>query len=51
MSPSQVTETLAKGLAADPVFGDLLANHYLHLRYEVDLKRVVEIRNLRFSVF
>jgi hypothetical protein len=51
MSPSRVTETLANGLAADPVFGDLLANLHLHLQHEVDLERVVEIIDLRFSVF
>jgi Tetracyclin repressor-like, C-terminal domain len=42
MSPSRVAETLAHGLAADPLFYDLLVN--LHLEREVDLDRVVEIR-------
>jgi hypothetical protein len=37
MPPPQVTETLANGLAADPVFGDLLANLHLHLQHEVGL--------------
>jgi AcrR family transcriptional regulator len=43
-SPSGVAETLANGLAADPLFCDLLANLHLHLEHEVDLDRVVEIR-------
>jgi AcrR family transcriptional regulator len=44
MSPSRVARTLANGLAADPLFCDLLANLHLHLEHEVDLARVVEIR-------
>jgi hypothetical protein len=44
ISPSRVAETLANGLAADPLFCDLLANLQLHLEHEVDLERVVEIR-------
>jgi AcrR family transcriptional regulator len=44
MSPSRVAETLANGLAADPLFCDLLANVHLHLEHEVDIDRVVEIR-------
>ena len=44
MSPSRVAETLANGLAADPLFCDLLANLHLHLEHEMDLDRVVEIR-------
>lgn len=44
MSPARVAETLANGLAADPLFCDLLANLHLHLEHEVDLDRVVEIR-------
>ncbi len=44
MSPSRVAETLANGLAADPLFCDLLANLHLHLEHEVDLDRVIEIR-------
>jgi hypothetical protein len=51
MSPPRVTETVASGLAADPLFCDLLANVYLHLEHEVDLERVVEIGDLRFSGF
>lgn len=44
MSPSRLAETLANGLAADPLFCDLLANLHLHLEHKVDLDRVVEIR-------
>ena len=44
MSPSRVAETLANGLAADPLFCDLLANLHLHLEQAVDLDRVVETR-------
>ena len=44
MSPSRVADTLANGLAADPLFCDLLANLHLHLEHEVDLDMVVEIR-------
>jgi AcrR family transcriptional regulator len=44
MSPERVAETLAKGLAADPLFCDLLANLHLHLEHEVDADRVIEIR-------
>lgn len=44
MSPSRVAETLADGLAADPLFCDLLANLHVHLEHEVDLDRVVKIR-------
>jgi AcrR family transcriptional regulator len=43
MSPSRVAETLANGLAADPLFCDLLANLHLHLEHEVDLDKVAEI--------
>lgn len=43
-SPALVAETLANGLAADPLFCDLLANLHLHLEHEVDIDRVVEIR-------
>jgi AcrR family transcriptional regulator len=46
MSPSRVAEALANGLAADPLFCDLLANLHLHLEHEVDLERVVEIRRI-----
>ncbi|MCV7350547.1 TetR family transcriptional regulator [Mycobacterium parmense] len=43
-SPTRVAETLANGLAADPLFCDLLANLHLHLEHEVDADRVVDIR-------
>ncbi|HEU0190471.1 MAG TPA: TetR family transcriptional regulator [Mycobacterium sp.] len=44
MSPSRVAEALADGLAADPLFCDLLANLALHLEHEVDLEQVVEVK-------
>ena len=43
-SAPRVAETLANGLAEDPLFCDLLANLHLHLEHEVDVDRVVEIR-------
>jgi AcrR family transcriptional regulator len=43
-SPPRVAETLANGLAADPLFCDLLSNLHLHLEHEVEIERVVEIR-------
>lgn len=46
MSPTRVAATLAGGLAADPLFCDLLANLHLHLEHEVDLDRVVEVRRI-----
>ena len=45
-SPSRVAETLATGLAADPLFCDLLANLHLHLEHEVDVEKVVEVRRI-----
>jgi hypothetical protein len=51
MSPSRAAKTLANSLAADPFFGNVLANLHLHLKHKVDLERVVEIRDLRFSGF
>lgn len=44
MSHSRVAEALANGLAADPLFCDLLANLHLHLEHEVDVDRVVEVK-------
>lgn len=44
MSPLRVAETLAHGLAADPLFCDLLANLHLHLEHEVEVGRVVEVK-------
>jgi hypothetical protein len=49
MSPSRAAKALANGLGADLFFCDLLANLHLHLEHKVDLERVVEIRDLRFS--
>jgi hypothetical protein len=51
MSPSWAAETLANGLAADLFFCDALANLHLHLEHKVNLERVVEIVDLRFSDF
>jgi AcrR family transcriptional regulator len=44
MSQPRVAETLANGLASDPLFCDLLANLHLHLEHEVHIDRVLEIR-------
>ena len=44
ISPARVAGTLANGLAADPLFCDLLANLHLHLEHEVDIERVADIR-------
>ncbi|OBJ54000.1 TetR family transcriptional regulator [Mycobacterium asiaticum] len=44
LSAAQVAEVLANGLAADPLFCDLLANLHLHLEHEVEIERVIEIR-------
>ncbi|OBK15079.1 TetR family transcriptional regulator [Mycobacterium asiaticum] len=44
LTPEQVAEVLANGLAADPLFCDLLANLHLHLEHEVEIERVIEIR-------
>ena len=51
MSPSRAAKTLANGLAADLFLCDVLAGLHLHLERKVDLERVVEIRDLRFSGF
>jgi hypothetical protein len=51
ISLSQVSKTLANGLAADLFLCDVLAGLHLHLERKVDLERVVEIRDLRFSGF
>ncbi len=51
MSPSRAAKTLANGLAADLFFYDALANLHLHLEHKVNLERVVEIVDLRFSDF
>ncbi|MBX9640723.1 MAG: TetR/AcrR family transcriptional regulator, partial [Mycobacteriaceae bacterium] len=44
MTAERVAETLADGLAADPLFCDLLANLHLHLEHEVEIERVIDIR-------
>jgi len=46
MSPARVAEALAQGLAADPLFCDLLANLHLHLEHEVALERVLEFKEV-----
>jgi AcrR family transcriptional regulator len=46
MSPSRVAGTLADGLAADPLFCDLLANLHLHLDHEVEIDRVLEVKQI-----
>jgi len=46
MSPRQVAETLADGLAADPLFCDLLANVPLHLEHAVNIDRLVEFKQV-----
>jgi hypothetical protein len=51
MAPSRTAATSADGLAADPLFCDVVANLPLHLKREVDLETVVKIRDLRLSGF
>jgi AcrR family transcriptional regulator len=46
MSPTRVARSLAEGLAADPLFCDLLANLHLHLEHEVELERVLEFKEV-----
>src|SRR6202044_1700467 len=46
MSPARVAEALAPGLAADPLFCDLLANLHVHLEHEVALERVLEFKEV-----
>lgn len=45
-SPARVAEALVHGLAADPLFCDLLANQHLHLEHEVDVERVAEVKQI-----
>jgi AcrR family transcriptional regulator len=45
-SPARVAEALVHGLAADPLFCDLLANLHLHLEHEVDVERVAEVKSI-----
>lgn len=49
MSAPRVAEALANGLAADPLFCDLLANLHLHLEQEVDVDRVIEVKRTSSS--
>jgi hypothetical protein len=42
---------MANGLAADPFFCDVLASLHLHLKRQMDLQSIVEIRELPFSEF
>ncbi|WP_373142164.1 TetR family transcriptional regulator [Mycobacterium marinum] len=44
MTESRVAAALADGLAADPLFCDLLANLHLHLEHEVEVDRVVQVK-------
>jgi AcrR family transcriptional regulator len=46
MSPSRVAKELVDGLAADPLFCDLLANLHLHLEHEVEIDRVLEVKQI-----
>jgi AcrR family transcriptional regulator len=46
MSPARVADALANGLAADPLFCDLLANLHLHLEHEVELEQVLEFKEV-----
>jgi AcrR family transcriptional regulator len=46
MSPSRVAAALADGMAADPLFCDLLANLHLHLEHEVEIERVLEVKQI-----
>ena len=46
MSPARVADALANGLAADPLFCDLLANLHLHLEHEVELEQVLGFKQI-----
>ena len=46
VSPARVAKALADGLAADPLFCDLLANLHLHLEHEVEIDRVLEFKRI-----
>jgi hypothetical protein len=48
-SPPRICKTLANGPAADALSCEVPANLYSHLEHEVDLVRVVELRDLEFS--
>lgn len=49
MSPDRVVGALVSGLAADPLFCDLLSNLHLHLEHEVDAERVIEVRQVSMA--
>lgn len=49
MTPEHVVEVLVSGLAADPLFCDLLSNLHLHLEHEVDAERVIEVRRVSMA--
>jgi hypothetical protein len=51
MSPWWAAKALANGRAADLFFCDVIANLHLRLKHEVDLERVAENLDLRFSDF
>ena len=51
MAQSRTAATSADGLAADPLFCDLVADLPLHLKREADFETVVEIKDLRLSGF
>jgi AcrR family transcriptional regulator len=51
MSPGRVAESLADGLAADPLFCDLLANVPLDLEHEVSIDRVVDFKRISLTAF
>lgn len=44
--PRRVAEALARGLDADPLFCDLLANAFLHLEHDVEVERVIAFKRL-----
>jgi AcrR family transcriptional regulator len=46
MSSARVAGALASGLAADPLFCDLLANLHVHLEQEVELERVLGFKQI-----
>ena len=46
MSPARVADALANGLAADPLFCDLLANLHVHLEHEVELEQVLDFKQI-----
>jgi AcrR family transcriptional regulator len=46
MTPRRVAKALADGLAADPLFCDLLANVPLHLEHAVNMDRLVDFKEV-----